>query len=157
MTRDSRVIEEECRRFITGGNLEGPMGEQRILQADRGTSVTQVCSPVKSFAQQVGWVKVIIAAGVALVAAGVAAAVYTDQFATNDGVSAAMAEHLNGPGHPTTQKAIRDVQDRLIRIELQQDVMSRIQGAMDDKIDRLIERSTVPAWLVPPSSSRPIP
>lgn len=131
------------------------MAEQQTL--DRGTTVTQVCPPVKSFARRVGWLKVIVVAAFALVTAGVAATVYTDQFARTNNVSSMMTEHVSGPGHPTTEKAVRDIQDRLIRIELQQDTMSRVQGAMDIKIDRLIERSTVPAWLVPPSSSRPIP
>lgn len=155
MTQDRWAIEEECRRFVTEGKKVATVAKQRTM--DSGMTVTQVCSPVKSFAQQVGWLKVIFAAGVALVAAGVAAAVYTDQFATNEDVSVLMNEHSRGPGHPGTEKVIRDVQDRLIRIELQQDVMGRVQGAMDNKLDRLIERSTAPAWLVPPAQSRPIP
>ena len=141
-------------RFVTEGK-EATVMEQRTL--DPGTTVAQVCYPAKSIAQQVGWWKVIVAAGAALVAAGVAAAVYTEQFATKEDVTSGMIEHVNGEGHPAEQRSIRDIQDRLIRIELQQDTMSRVQGAMDVKLDRLVERSSVPAWLVPPAAPRTIP
>lgn len=112
---------------------------------------------MKIAAQNVSWVKVIVAAAVALIAAGATAALYTDQFATGNEVVSAVKAHSEGDGHPALRKDLRDVQDRLIRIEMQQDAMSRVQGAMDDKLDRLIDRASVPAWLVPPTRPAAIP
>jgi hypothetical protein len=129
-----------------------PIGASR--PSDRPSHAASI---IKAAAQNVSWWKAIAVTVVTLVAAGAAAALYTEQFATRSGVDALMNHHLNEEVHPKVQKDIRDMQDRLIRIEMTQGTMKATQQTMDDKLDRLIEKATVPAWLVPPSHTQPIP
>lgn len=125
------------------------------VSASRPQQVAQrpSCGPVEKTATRVGWLKVIIASGVALLAAGAAAAIYASQFATSEQVSSAVKSHVEDDSpHPGIRRDMQSIEQRLIRVETVQQRMETVQQRMDDKLDRLVEGQQAHPWRPPPGS-----
>ena len=97
-------------------------------------------------AKQIEWWKLVIGAVVILSGGGATAALYMQQFATGDQVkevAASRAEvmraHEASDGHPALSGKLQGIDQRLIRVEVVQGRIEVTQGAMNDKLDRLIE------------------
>jgi hypothetical protein len=97
--------------------------------------------PVRVFAGQVSWVRTIVAAGIALLVAGAAAALWSAQFATSEKVAQTMERHETSDSpHPVIRRDLQGIEQRLIRIETVQTGLSDGQRKIEDKLDRVIER-----------------
>lgn len=108
---------------------------------------------IKGTADRIGWLRVIVGVGITLLVAGGAAALYAASFATQDEVQGTMAAHQATDGHPTMTRALRDMGDRLIRVEIVQQSMAATQEKMDRKLDQLL--SSPPTWRVPLPAAPP--
>lgn len=135
-------------------------GRYRLVDPVRTTTPQphKSINPLEGASKQVGWLKVLIAASVALVAAGAAAAIYTSQFVSvsqlkeaQEGCERALTTHSNSDGHPSVSQGIKGIDQRLIRVETIQQRMESAQSDMSQKIDRLIES----VWRVQQRMSTP--
>jgi len=98
---------------------------------------------IKGFAERVGWLKILVVTGVALVAFGASATLYAGRFATTESVLGQMSEHVNGPGHPITMKVLTDVNDEVIRIKTIQETMLTTLIRIENKLDAAIQAMVV--------------
>lgn len=130
------------------------VGARTGVPAPRVSETTGDCSEVAKAAKRIGWLKVIVASGIALLAAGAGAALYASQFATHDEVKESVGAHAGTAGHAGTEAELKNVDQRLIRVETVQQRMETTMERMDDKLDRLLQQPTYRLPL-PPSTPQP--
>ncbi len=117
----------------------------------------QVLQPL---AKTVGWLRTIVVAVVGLVAALAAVVIYLTSFATHDDLRQSITSHEGTEGHSALSKPLRDLSDRLLRVEIGQQVMAatqarteETQARMNEKLDRLLSAGA--AWRLPANPTPP--
>lgn len=160
--REDRVLEGTGGRWhfpLPGGSEGRRAMEAAKVEAPGPSSVSQVCAPtttIERAAKGVGWMKVIIGAIVAAAGVGFGTAAYLTSFAKAEDVQENVHEHVNSDSpHPAISKDLRDLQERLIRVETVQQQMATTQERMqtgqeriNEKLDRLLSAGA--AWRLPP-------
>ncbi len=139
------------------GQEAGVQAKRSVTPAPNTATITQNCGPIERGAKHVGWLKTMVAAALALLAGGAGAAMYADTFATDAEVKAVVGEmekSHSAVGHPETQRDLRDIQDRLIRVETVQQRMDGRQQSMDYKLDTMMGRLLGTQPLPPPPLSQ---
>ena len=147
--KPERHIQRVLSEYVQREGEEGDMAAEGVSHdGPSRPGMQQTCAPqVQVIAQPIGWLKTIIAAAVALALGSAGVALYMAQYATAEQVRASIDSHSASDGHPTLSRGLRDVQDRLIRIETTQTTMSGQQQQISDKLDRLIQSQVIPAWI----------
>lgn len=103
--------------------------------------------PVKKAARTIESWKVILGVIASMIALVVAGTIYIQGFATTEAVGTTMDRHVNSDGHPSLSSGMRQISDRLLRVEITQAGMVKTQEGMDQKLDRIL--SVIPLVRAP--------
>jgi hypothetical protein len=123
--------------------------------AQPATSAFPVVPNAKAVADRVGWGRTIIGGLFALLVAVAMGVIFVTTLASHDEVQAAVQEHSQTDGHPSLSTPLRDLGNRMIRIETLQQQAATLQNKMDDKLDRLLSAGA--AWRGPLNTTQPVP
>jgi hypothetical protein len=135
-------------RFASEGRKVEPMAADQPA-----TSAFPIVPAAKALADRVGWGRTIIGALFALLTAVAMGAIFVTTLASHSEVQAAVAEHSQTEGHPSLSGPLRDLGNRMIRIETLQERAAELQNKMDDKIDRLLSAPAM--WRAPLNTTLP--